>query len=229
VILGPAARVAFYYAPAEDDPLHQAGSAWLGRDAATGAACAQPDVPDIAEVTREAGRYGFHATLKPPMRLRQGTGWDELRAAAAAIAAAIPPFPLPPLQVADLAGFLALRETAPCQQLQACADACVAGADHLRAPPEPEELARRQRGGLAPAEQANLARWGYQYAFATWFFHMTLTRRLSAGERARYRPAAEAHFASALVRPRMVTDLCLFVQPGRGEAFVIAARIPLAG
>ncbi|MEY4859208.1 MAG: hypothetical protein RLZZ235_1375, partial [Pseudomonadota bacterium] len=31
-------RIALYYAPAIEDPLHQRASAWLGRDAATGAA-----------------------------------------------------------------------------------------------------------------------------------------------------------------------------------------------
>ena len=35
-------RLALYWAPAFDDPLHARGSAWLGRDAETGAAVAQP-------------------------------------------------------------------------------------------------------------------------------------------------------------------------------------------
>ena len=40
-----------------------------------------------------------------------------------------------------------------------------------------------------------LLRWGYPYVFGTWFFHMTLTRRLSADEKRVYMPAAEAHLA----------------------------------
>jgi hypothetical protein len=214
VILGPAARVALYYAPDPDDPLAAAAAAWFA---------AHP------QVTADARGYGFHATLKPPMRLRAGAGWADIRAAAAAIAASVPPFPLPPLAVADIRGFLALRETAPSPALQAFADACVAGADHLRAPPDAAELARRRRAAATPAEAANLARWGYPFVFATWFFHMTLTRRLDAAERDALLPAAAAHFAPALARPRQVAALSLFVQAGAGEAFALAERVALRG
>lgn len=214
MILGPAARVALYYVPAADDPLVAAAAKWFA---------AWP------EVTEDARLYGFHATLKPPMRLREGCGWADVRDAAAEIAASVAPFPLPPLAVTGLAGFLALHETRPSPPLQAFADACVAAADHLRAPPTPAELDRRRRNGLTRAEGVNLARWGYPYVFATWFFHMTLTRRLSAAEQAALRPAAEAHFAAALAHERAVADLCLFVQHAPGEAFILAERLALRG
>jgi hypothetical protein len=222
-------RVAFYYAPAEDDPLWRDAAVWLGRDPATGAGCIQPDLPDVASVTADARMYAFHATLKPPMRLAAGMGWGDAMVAAREVAASVPAFVLPRLAVADLHGFLALRETVPSPELQALADACVAGADHLRDPPGEAELARRRRGGLSPAQEANVARWGYPYVFATWFFHMTLTRRLTAAERAVFMPAAETHFAAALAVPRRVTDICLFTQAAEGAPFMLAERIPLRG
>ena len=69
------ARLGLYWAPELDDPLHALGSAWLGRDAETGATLPQPAVPglDLAEITAEARGYGFHATLKPPFALAPGT------------------------------------------------------------------------------------------------------------------------------------------------------------
>jgi len=229
LILPPEARVALYYAPTQDDKLFAAGAGWLGRDPATNAALPQPDVPDIAAITADARRYGFHATLKPPMQLKDGHAWEALAARTAEIAAGIAPFELPPLAVADLCGFLALRETAPCPPLRALADAAVAGADEFRAPPDTRELARRQRSGLSPQRKAMLLRWGYPDVFDTWVFHMTLTRRLTAAERSLYQPAAEAHFASALSYRRRVRDICLFVQPAPGAPFTIAARLELHG
>jgi hypothetical protein len=65
--------------------------------------------------------------------------------------------------------------------------------------------------------------------FDTWFFHMTLTRRLNEAEKLVYRPAAEAFFADAVRVPRMVSDLCLFTQAAPGAPFTIAERIPLRG
>jgi len=221
-------RVGLYYAPAADDPLWARAAAWLGRDPASSEPREQPDLPDIAAITAEPRLYGFHATLKPPMTLRDGTSWDEVVAATRAIAAGIPAFALPALAVDELQGFLALRKTTPSPALQALADACVAGADHLRAPPEAAELARRRRNPLTAAQDANLLRWGYPYVFATWIFHMTLTRRLTGEEHARIRPAAAAWFASVLELPRRVQDLCLFVQSGPGAPFVLAERAPLA-
>jgi putative phosphonate metabolism protein len=222
-------RVALYFAPLLDDPLHRAAATWLGRDPATGSDTVQPDIRDIDEVTREPRLYGFHATLKPPMRLADGCTWDDIIAATAAMADCIAPFDLPLLSVQDLFGFLALRETTPCAPLQALADACVEQLDHLRAPPSNDELERRRRSNLTARQDANLVRWGYPYVFDTWFFHMTLTRRLNADEKARFMPAAEAYFADAIAMPRRVTDICLFTQPEPGAPFMIRQRLPLRG
>lgn len=219
-------RVALYYAPAADDPLHVAGVAWLGGDPAGGAVPPQPDLPGIAAITAAARLYGFHATLKPPMRLRTGIGWEAFLARAKALAAQLVPFDLPALSVTDLAGFLALCPATPNTALQALADACVGTLDDCRALPSDEELARRRAGGLSAAREAMLQRWGYPDVFATWRFHMTLTRRLDAHERSLYRPAAEAHFAAALAEPRRVTDICVFVQAAPEAAFHLAARLP---
>jgi putative phosphonate metabolism protein len=227
--MGPTARVAVYYAPQTDDPLFAAGATWLGRDPESGAPAPQPAIADIAEVTAEPRLYGFHATLKPPMRLAEGRQWFDVVQAARALADRIAPFALPRLAVNDLHGFLALRETVPCPPLQALADSCVEHLDPLRAPTEEAELARRRRSNLTPEQDAMLVRWGYPYVLSTWFFHMTLTRRLTAAEKARFQPEAEAYFAHAVDRPRQVTDICLFTQSAPGEAFVIAERIPLRG
>jgi putative phosphonate metabolism protein len=222
-------RLALYWAPEAQDPLHARGSAWLGRDAATGAALAQPalDGVDLAQVTADARGYGLHATLKPPFRPAQGHA--AARAAAAALAARIAPFDLPPLAVRDLDGFLALRETAPCPALHACADACVSALDDHRLPPDAAELARRRPDRLSPAQRANLDRWGYPHVFQEWRFHVTLTRRLTHEEKALLLPAVTAFLGEAPALPRRVEAISLFVQPLPGAPFTIAERLPLRG
>ncbi len=223
-------RVALYYAPPIDDPLHEAASTWLGRDAETNAPRLQPSLPDIAAITEDARGYGFHATLKAPFRLAEGVHWNTFVEAVEHLAAGIRPFDLPPLAVQDLQGFLALRETRQSHALQALADLCVAGIDHLRAPLSEAELARRRKGGqLPPAQEALLQRWGYTYVFGEFFFHMTLTRRLTAAEKNIYLPAATDFFDPALKQPREVTDIALFTQAAPGPPCTIAPRIPLRG
>lgn len=220
-------RVAAYWAPAVRDPLWHLGCTWLGRDPETGAALPQPNVPGITDATADARLYGFHATLKAPMRV--ATCWDALRADAVRIAAGLRPFDLPPLRLSNLSGFLALTEAEPSEGLQALADAIVAGLDAHRGPPLPGELDRRRAGGLSPEAEAMLVRWGYPAAFGTWRFHMTLTCRLPDGERAPFQAAAARHFAPALTLPRRAEEVCLFVQPGPGLPFTLAERLPLGG
>ncbi len=220
-------RVAVYYAPEVSDPLWRAGCAWLGRDPETGAAVRQPKVAGIAEMTAGPRVYGFHCTLKPPMRL--ATAYDAFLADARAVAASLAPFALPALAVADLSGFLAVREASPCPALRAVADACVAGLDAHRAAADAAELARRRGAGLPAAQEAMLARWGYPHVFETWFFHMTLTRRLSDTERAAVRPAAEAWFAGTLAGGRRVDALCVYTQREAGAPFLLAERLRFGG
>jgi putative phosphonate metabolism protein len=225
--MSSAARVAIYYAPLPDDPLTTLGSSWLGRDPVTNAAKPQPDLPGIAEITAEPNTYGFHATLKPPMRL--AGDWSKFMAAVRTMAASIAPFDLPEMSVADLRGFLALRETSPNAALQTLADTCVEHLDAFRAPPSEDELARRRKAGLTARQEFMLAHWGYPYVFDTWFFHMTLTRRLSNAEKSVILPAAEAWFAPALAVARRVEDVCVFTQATSNARFTLAARVRLRG
>ena len=223
-------RVALYYAPPIDDPLHAAASTCLGRDTETNAPKRQPDLPNIAAITEDARGYGFHATLKAPFRLAEGVHWNSFVEAVEHVAAGIRPFDLPPLAVQDLHGFLALRETQQSHALQALADLCVAGVDHLRAPLSEAELAKRRKNGQLPlAQEALLQRWGYTYVFGEFFFHMTLTRRLTAAEKELYLPAATDFFDPILEQPRRVTDIALFTQAAPGAPFTIAQRMPLKG
>jgi hypothetical protein len=220
-------RVALYWTPPRDDALSAAGHAWLGRDAELGAVVAQPAVPGIEAATRAAGLYGFHATLRPPMRL--ATGWAEFMRAAETLAAATAPFALPPLAVGDIGGFLALRETAPCPALHALADGCVLATDPHRLRADAAELARRRAPGLSAEEDALLVRWGYPHVLSRWRFHMTLTSRLDAGGMAVLRPAAEAHFAASAAAARTVREIAVFTQAAPGAPFRVAERLALGG
>lgn len=216
-------RVAIYWAPDLDDPLHRAGSAWLGRDAETAARIQQPAIPDLAEMTADPRLYGLHATLKPPFSLVGG--YQAFLADATHWASSMAPFTLPPLEIQDLKGFLALRESSPCPALYALADSAVSSLDRHRALPTEAELARRRRANLTPAQEELLARWGYPYVMAEFQFHITLTRRLDAKEAARIRPLAEAHFAGLVEQPRRVGAVCVFTQSAPGQPFLIAERL----
>jgi hypothetical protein len=209
--------------------LHQRASAWLGRDAVSSAEISQPAIAgiDIAEVTADARGYGFHATLKPPFRVQ-----GDIQAALQTtrdFAARTASFTLPPLQITDLDGFLALREAAPCPPLQALADGAVTALDPHRAPATEAEIARRKPENLSPRQREYLAAWGYPYVFAEWRFHMTLTRRLMPAEKAIILPAVTDALGDTPAMSRTVMDICIFAQAAPGAPFIILERLKLRG
>ena len=202
-------RVALYWTPEPQDPLAALGAAWLGRDAETGARVPHPDVQGLAALTDAPRVYGFHATLRPPMRL--ATGWEEFIAAAR-----------------DVAALVALCQQLPCPAMQALCDACVLGTDRHRLQPSADELGKRRKAGLSARQEAMLQRWGYPYVLEDWFFHVTLSRRLQPPEMARLLPAATAHFGPALAVGRRIETVSVCTQRD-GAAFLVAERLPLRG
>ncbi len=212
-------RHAIYYAPSPGTVFHDLGSRWVGRDAFTGAACAQPEVGGIAVATGDPRRYGFHATLKPPFALRETVTAEALLRAVAALAAAQESFTVA-LKVGVLDQFLALVPREPAESLQRLAEQVVRDLDGFRQPPSEDELARRRLSQLSPSQERHLAEWGYPYVFGDFRFHMTLTERLQASDIARFRSAAEAHFAPVLAEPVAIDGLSLFTEAARGAAFI---------
>jgi hypothetical protein len=225
----PPHRHALYYAPPPTHALWRAGCEWLQRDPSS--AIAPP--PRRAHV-QEPWRYGFHATLKPPMRLADGRDEASFHDAVERLAQRTPRFAMPALSVQWLSGFLALRPAEPLSRahpLHRLADDCVVQLDPWRAPPSPDELRRRLKRPLGDEQRDHLQRYGYPHVLAHWRFHMTLTDTLphdDAALRAAMQHEAERHFAAALREPLVSEALCVFVEPAPGEPFRLARRFPLA-
>jgi putative phosphonate metabolism protein len=226
-------RYAIYWAPPRAHALWREGCAWLGRDPETGERIVPP-LPDgmtearHAEITAEPARYGWHGTLKPPFRLAQGESEASLDAAIRAFAAARAPFEVPLLTVRPLSGFLAVVPAERCAALDALAAACVSSLDPFRAPPGPGEIARRLRAGLSPAQQANLARWGYPYVMEEFRFHLTLTGRLPEDEARPLLQLLAARFADALAGSVRFDEVALYVEPAPGAPFILRRRYRFA-
>jgi putative phosphonate metabolism protein len=225
-------RYALYFAPRDTALLARLGARWLGRDALDGKALQQPpiervDAETFSAATASPRRYGFHATLKAPIRLAEGTTEAAFLTAVGEFAATLAPVTIPALEVARIGGFLALVPTGPVPPIEALAQRAVEAVDHFRRPPDETELARRGHAHLTPRQRELLARWGYPYVAEEFRFHMTLTDAIDDGLAAALRPAAEAFFAPVLGRPVVVDALTVFLEPDPAAPFVVHAVIPL--
>ena len=222
-------RYAVYWAPEVHHPLWQQGCAWLGRDPCEAAVATGPARAHVVE----PWRYGFHATLKAPMRLMTGTRRDEFLASVERLARRGHEFQMPALQVDWLDRFIAIRPVQPLAErspLQQLANACVAELDHHRAPPSDEELARRLSAPLDELAQDLLLRWGYPHVLQRWRFHMTLSDAFADPQghdaKALFREARQC-FSAALATPMAVESVCVFEQTHPEQPFQLLHRFAL--
>ncbi|WP_237151974.1 DUF1045 domain-containing protein [Oryzibacter oryziterrae] len=225
-------RYAIYFAPAPEDRLHDLGSRWLGRDAITGETLPQPDVAgisngDLAAVTRDPRRYGFHATLKAPFALADDATVEDLIAEMESFAGEQNGFDLD-LGVNCLSGFLALTPTAPSVDLDRLAAECVRRFDRFRAPISEADMARRRPDLLTERQRGYLKDWGYPYVFEDFRFHMTLTDRLDGTVVERMGAAARTYFAQASAAPIRIDRIALFSEAEPGAAFRLQRFLPFS-
>lgn len=225
-------RYALYFAPDSESPWWQAGCEWLGRDPETAEILPQTAIDGLApsvqhSLTRDARRYGFHATLKAPFRLADGKTLAGLELELTEFCEQQNRFNICGPSIQWMGDFLALRPTGDQPALNDLAFSCVRHFDHFRAPMNQAELTRRQQHGLSARQLALLQRWGYPYVEEEFRFHMTLSDRLEAGPVAsRLYEAAVSHFQ--LTEPLIIDGIALFMEASAGGDFELLTRIPFA-
>ena len=226
-------RYALYFTPPQLDPLTVTAGQWLGRDAFDGSTVKMPEVAEfpletLMEMTADPRRYGFHATLKAPFELADGTDEAGLVAAAQEFAAGLTPFEIPRMVVRQIGPFFALVPDALYPVLQDFAAEVVEQFEPFRAPLSEADIARRNPEKLTESQRANLLRWGYHHVMDDFRFHMTLTGRITdPAMAAAVMPVLEQRFADFIDRPLAVTALAIFIEPARGAPFTVHSLLPL--
>jgi len=222
------ARYAIYYAPAADNALALRAAAWLGRDPYSGQIVdrgAHPtlDHLDLDALTKEPRGYGFHATLKAPFELEDGTDESALIACLARLAASFKAFSAD-IVPARIGRFIAFRLAAPTPLMETLHGECMKQFEPYRAPLSEFDLARRRKVPLTPEQDARLVTWGYPYVFEDFRFHMTLTGSIK--DEAVSQLVLETlrdHFAE-FIGPHLFDGLCIFKQEDRAGPFQVFHR-----
>jgi putative phosphonate metabolism protein len=222
-------RYAIYYAAAEGSDLHRFGAQHLGYDAWSGEEPPFPEnvlrvSPDWRELTQDPRKYGFHATLKAPMALIDGTTETELLDACAAFARAPRFVPAIEPVVRSISGFVAVVPEGAPRELEQLAADCVSAFDRFRAPLTPEDRARRNPSRLTPRQCDYLDRWGYPYVMEEFRFHMTLTGRLDAARREPILAMLQDRFAELRIERLAIDRIALFKQADATARFRVIGQ-----
>ncbi|ARC89136.1 DUF1045 domain-containing protein [Rhodovulum sp. MB263] len=213
-------RYAIYYAP-DEGALGDFGKAWLGWDAEAGATRAQPRLRGlprpVEDLTATPRKYGFHATVKAPFRLAEGSDIGILHASVVALSGQLRPVLIEGLRLSLLGGFLALTPRGDTRRLIEMAGNVVKALDGFRAAPTAAELARRDPDRLSTRQRKLLEKWGYPYVMEEYRFHMTLTGPLKAAEAEATRVVLGPVLEPLIDRPIRIRSLCLFGEAKDGR------------
>lgn len=227
-----APRYAIYFAPASETLLGAYGASILGYDSHTGRSTTPAKLGgfsarDWQAATAEPRRYGFHATLKAPFRLKCGPGENDLAAELRILAARHEAVAVGPLEVAAIGDFIALRPRYEGRAVNALAQACVEHFERFRSPLSDEERQRRRPDQLTMRQRELLGTYGHPYVAEQYRFHMTLTGPIAPDLQAEARRALVARFVEIEPRPVIVDHIALLKQDAPGAAFRVIASAPL--
>lgn len=171
-------RFAIYFTFAATHPLYQRATQWIGHclyNQLTQEPGAFSQGSEKFRSVQQAAMYGFHATLKPPFRLQDGTTGAGLEKHLQDFSSVIQPFTCSPLEVNSIGNFIALVPGETCDELNYLASQCVQEFERFRAPLNETEMQKRLRLPLTARQLALLRQWGYPYVLDEFRFHMTLT------------------------------------------------------
>lgn len=225
-------RYAIYFAPDSDSVTWRLASSWLGRDALSDTPVAQPQIDgfasdDFVAATESARRYGFHATLKPPMTLADGCDGERLLEAAERFAAFQKPIPAVRMRLHWLSDFLAIVPIAQDSALMQFAANCVAHFEPFRRPMTEKERQKRLATGLTHRQSELLDQYGYPYVMDEFRMHLTLTDRILYDRQEVMMRAAETHFAPVLADPWPIESISVYREGEPGADFVRLADFRL--
>lgn len=227
-------RYAVYFAPRPGSALARFGAEWLAWDVESARTVDRPAPPgfteaEFATITEAPRRYGFHGTLKPPFRLAEGTTFEELRYAVADLARMLRPIDMGHFRLKRLNRFQALVPAEKSADLEDLAGRCVMELDRFRAPAPAAEIERRRKANLTPRQDELMLQWGYPYVLEQFHFHLTLTGSLEEADLARVEGHLSPVLKPILTEPVVLSDLCIFGDPGDGNACRVVARVPVGG
>ena len=230
-------RYALYLAPPTESELWRFGCDVIGRDAMTGASCdgfaLEGYPPDSwRNVTSEPRRYGFHATLKAPFRLRVDLNVADLIDNIAEFACKFARFDAGELDVGAIAtgdgrAFVVLKPRSALTELRSFEGSVVRALDPMRASLTDGEPQRRRSARLTPRQAYYLDAWGYPYVLDEFRPHFTLTNAiLDADSVAR---SLERKFRRRVASHALRVDaLTLFAESEPGGEFKILRHFPLS-
>lgn len=227
-------RFALYFTPNSNSLLYQIASNWLQYDAymensfeSFSSGKVFLDCTVYENHIKNASKYGFHATLKPPFRLKENQTQEQLIQAISSFCLKNQAIACGKLQLTTLGNFIALVLEKSCPQLNKLAQQCVETFEPFRAELNSQEIQKRNPEQLTKRQQILFKQWGYPYVDDEYRFHLTLTDQMHTEQLAVVKKHLQELFLPELDKDLRVDAIHLFHQENSQSRFKIIRSFPL--
>ncbi len=179
-------RVAIYFLPKKNSSLENFGKNLLGRDIDKKKKISLTRrqkyfinrgftyFDELKDYCEEPAKYGFHATLKAPFRLKQNVKTKNFYDVISHIAAQHSRFKIKGLKIVYSKKFTFITSRKPNKLLINLENDLVKHLDTFRAELNKTEIKKRIPDSLTFKQNKYLKEWGYPFVFDQFKFHMTL-------------------------------------------------------
>ncbi len=213
-------RYAIYWTPEPGSDFAAFGERWFGT-----AGQAFGLDPELARRAVETpARYGLHATLKAPFRLREGASAEDLQHTLDAFCAVRRAPSGGALVPAIFQRYLGLVLSECRADIDWLAAECVTHLDAFRAPLDESDRDRRAHARLSAREQEFFETFGYPYVLSAFQFHVSLAGPLGLAGLNEVAAALKPHLAPFMARPFTIDSLSLLGEPAGGGVFETVSR-----
>ncbi len=206
-------RYAIYWTPQVHSGLASFGERWFGPAAETFGLD-----PDLAgRAVRNPARYGLHATLKAPFRLRGDLDEAALQQALDAFCAVRSAPSGGALVLASFQNYLGLVLRERTASIDWLAAECVTHFDRFRAPLDDTDRDRRAESSFTPVEREFFESFGYPYVLSQFRFHISLAGPLGPPELMKVSAALAPQLAESMTEPFEIEGITLLGERGDGH------------
>mgnify|MGYP001390519063 FL=1 len=179
-------RVAIYFLPKKNSSLENFGKNLLGRDINKKKKISLTRrqkyfinrgftyFDELKDYCEEPAKYGFHATLKAPFRLKRNVKTKNFYDVISHIAAQHSRFKIKGLKIVYSKKFTFITSRKPNKLLRNLENDLVKHLDTFRAELNKTEIKKRIPDSLTFKQNKYLKEWGYPFVFDQFKFHMTL-------------------------------------------------------
>lgn len=206
-------RVAIYYSPGSCSPLLQVAEQWFEMKT-TGTMSES----ETADMLKDPKRYGFHATIKPPFKLKDQYSIGDVEQQMQRFCQHTSSFITPHMEVAKIGRFFCIKPVEESWEINSLASSVVQRFDNFREPAREKDLERRRLTGLNFRQDELLIEWGYPYVLSEFIFHMTLTGKITDERQNKsLREELKKRFSQALSEPLNIDSLSMYTQEGSAD------------